>query len=73
MSLELIFWGNKWTQSSTTPTSGQVITAVQNMLAGPYMSRLLEYGIGAGSLLGALTVLSDPPNPFSRDDWHNLI
>ena len=73
VSLQLIFWGNAWTQPPTTPTSGQVIAAVQSILAGPYMSRLLQYGIGVGNLRGAITVLSDPPNPFSKDDWHNLI
>jgi len=73
VSLELIFWGTAWTNPSTAPRASQVIAAVNNILGGPYMSGLRQYGIGFGSLRGAIIALTDPPNPFSRDDWHNLI
>lgn len=72
-SLQLIFWGNAWNNPVTSPTAGQVMAAVQNILSGPYMTRLDQYGIGPGTLRGGTTVLSDPPNPFSKDDWHNLV
>ena len=74
VSLELIFWGNAWTWQQTTPTVSDVIGAAQALLAGPYMAYLDQYGIGSGGLRdNGITVLQDPPNPFSRDDWHNLI
>jgi hypothetical protein len=73
VSLELIFWGNAWTQTGTTPTASQIMGAVSSVVSGPYMTGLTQYGIGPGTLRGAIIALSDPPNPFSRDDWHNLI
>lgn len=74
VSLELIFWGNAWTSQQTTPAAIEVVRATQNMLSGPYMSGLDQYGIGSGRLRdNGIIVLSDPPNPFSKDDWHNMI
>ena len=73
VSLELIFWGTAWTDPSIAPRATEVINAVDNILGGPYMSGLRQYGIGFGSLRGAIIALTDPPNPFSRDDWHSLI
>jgi len=71
--VELLFWGTAWTQPTTTPTAAQVVRAVQNILAGPYMSGIRQYAVGFGTLRGTIIALSDPPNPFSSDDWHNLI
>ena len=73
VSLQLIFWGTAWTQPSTVPSASQVTGAIQNMLAGPFMSALRQYRVGFGTLRGTTLVLSNPPNPFSSDDWHNLI
>lgn len=73
LSLELLFWGNAWSSPAVQPSSSQVVGALQELLSGPYMSGLGQYGIGPGSLRGSLIVQSDPPNPFSRDDWHGLI
>jgi hypothetical protein len=72
--VQLIFWGSVWTQPGTTPSAGSFVGAVQNILAGPYMSALGQYGIGAGHLRGALIVTSpQPPNPFTDDDVRNLV
>ncbi len=73
VSLVLLFWGNAWTDERTMPSADAIANAMQKMLAGPYMSALDQYGIGRGKLTRALIVLSDPPDPFGRDDWHDLI
>jgi|ERR1700730_6095255 len=60
----LIFWGTQWA-GSPNPLAAQVTSAVENLLDGPYMSYLAQYGVHRGSLWGTKFVLSDPPNPFS--------
>jgi hypothetical protein len=37
------------------------------------MSGLGQYGVGRGALVATTLVLPGPPDPFSRDDWHNLV
>jgi hypothetical protein len=72
--VQLLFWGNQWTQQNVSPSIGSVISAIQKILAGSYMSALGQYGIGPGTLSGATIITwPDPPNPFFADDWHNLI
>jgi hypothetical protein len=58
----LIFWGKEWANS---PLANLVVNAVQNLLAGPYMSYLAPYGVRRGSIWGTKFVTNgDPPNPF---------
>jgi hypothetical protein len=72
--VQLLFWGNQWTQQNVSPSIGSVISAIQKILAGSYMSALGQYGIGPGTLSGATIITwPNPPNPFFADDWHNLI
>lgn len=73
VSLQLIFWGKDWPNQNPGPSADEITVAVQTMLSGPYMSGLLQYGIGFGSLRGTTIVGYDPPNPFSEHDWHSLI
>ena len=73
VSLQLIFWGKDWPRPSPGPSADAITAAVQGMLSGPYMSGLLQYGIGLGSLRGTTFVKYDPPNPFSKNHWHSLI
>jgi hypothetical protein len=71
--VQLIFWGLQWA-GNPNPLANLVIGAVQNLLAGPYMSYLAQYGIGRGSLLGTTFVTgADPPNPFSYSNVGNFI
>ena len=44
MHLVLIFWGVEWAGS---PLVTPVVNAVQNLLAGPYMTYLTQYGVAA--------------------------
>ena len=46
LPVQLIFWGNAWNQAATSPSAGAVVSAVQNILRGPWMSGLRQYGIG---------------------------
>src|SRR5271166_662653 len=74
VSVLLLFWGNQWTQQNVSPSISSVISAIQKILAGPYMSALGQYGIGPGTLSGATIITwPGPPNPFFADDWHTLI
>jgi len=38
--VQLLFWGNQWTQQNVSPSISSVISAIQKILAGPYMSAL---------------------------------
>jgi hypothetical protein len=74
--LQLIYWGAAWGASpAPSPTSAQITSAVQQMLAGPYMTGLAQYrGIGRGHLLGSVVVTtSNPPNPFTDTNVANFI
>lgn len=67
----LIFVGNQW---AGNPLAAQVTNSVQNLLAGPYMSYLVQYGVHRGSLLGTrFFTFGDPPNPFSYSDVSDII
>jgi len=71
--VQLIFWGLQWA-GAPNPLANLVINAVQNMLAGPYMTYLAQYGIRRGSLRGTTFVTdNDPPDSFSYSDIRNFI
>jgi hypothetical protein len=71
--VQLIFWGVQWA-GNPNPLANQVTTAVQNLLGGPYMSYLAQYGVHRGSLRGTTFVTDgDPPNPFSCQNVGDFI
>lgn len=67
VDVQAIFLGSTWTQGTSQPSAQDVLTAVQNILSGSYMSALSQYGnIGQGKLLPrAIADAANPPNPFS--------
>ena len=69
--VQLIFWGSVW-NSPISPSASQIISSVQNILDGPFMSGLLQYGINRSPFRGAIVVTSpEPPfapNTFDADD-----
>ena len=73
--VQLIFWGSAWTNPGTTPSAGAVTSAVQNVLTGPYMTKLSQYrGVGTGVLRGTTMVTgSNPPNPFTDQNVKDLV
>jgi hypothetical protein len=75
--VQLIFWGSDWNLPSTSPTVNEVVTAVQNVLAGPFMSGLVQYGIDRSPFRGAIIVTSPPPaflpNNFDEGDVEDIV
>jgi hypothetical protein len=73
VSLQLIFWGKDWPRPQSGPSSDEITSAVRTMLASPYMSGLVQYGLALGSLRGTTFFPVDPVNPFAKDDWHAVV
>src|SRR5215469_5277192 len=77
--VQLIFWGSAWNQPSTSPSTGNIINAVQSLLTGPFMSGLRQYGIRRSPFRGSIVVTSPGPptlpNTFSDagGDIENLV
>jgi len=71
--VQLIFWGPVWNQSSTNPSKGSIVVAVQTILKGPYMSGPRQYGIKPCSFGGALVTIPGPPSTFDDSDVQGLI
>ena len=71
---QLIFWGFAWTQASTSPAAGTVVSAVQKILSGPWMAGLRQYGIRRCSFGSAMVVTSPgPPGTYNDNDVSDLI
>jgi hypothetical protein len=74
LPVQLIFWGNAWSQPATTPSAGAVVAAVQNILRGPWMAGLRQYGIRRSSFGGATVVTTPgPPGTYQDSDVEDLI
>lgn len=73
VAVQLLFWGSAW-QNNPSPTTARVIGAVSTILSGPYMTGLIQYGVGPGSLQNAGIVTgADPSNPFSDSSVQSMI
>jgi hypothetical protein len=66
--IQLIFWGSAWNEATTSPSAGEIISAVQSILVGPYLSALRQYGIKRSPLGGAI-VVSDPGPPYPPETF----
>ena len=62
--VQLIFWGAWW---SGNPLATQVGNAVANLLAGPYMTYLAQYGVHRGNVRGTTFATDTEPGTFSAD------
>lgn len=80
--VQLLFWGATWQTLPDPSTPGQRLlntftSAVQSILAGPYMSGLRQYGVKRCPFGGALIVTSPnpplAPNTFSEDNVQSII
>lgn len=67
LPVQLIFWGSAWNQPSTSPSVGTILGAVQNILSGPWMSGLRQYGVRRCNLGGSI-VVTQPAPPGTYDD-----
>jgi hypothetical protein len=66
----LLFYGNVWNDLSLSPNCVDVQSAVQTILAMPYLSALLDYQCN-GAHMNTIwnRIITDPPgNPFDGDD-----
>jgi hypothetical protein len=68
--VQLVFWGAWW---NGNPLATQVINAVGNLLAGPYMTYLAQYGVHRGDVRGATFVADSEPGTFSFSSVSNFI
>jgi hypothetical protein len=71
--VHLIFWGSAWA-GNLNALAGQITDAVQNMLSGPYMTYLAQYGVGRGSLHRTtfVTDRGEPPNVVTDSDGNPI-
>jgi hypothetical protein len=68
--VQLIFWGAWW---NNNPLATQVNNAVVNLLAGPYMTYLAQYGVRRGSVRGITFATDTEPGTFSFGSVGNFI
>jgi len=68
--VQLIFWGPEWNDPNANPSASALIAAVQNILTGPYLSGLRQYGIAPSTYGGATFIVSPGPPlaPRTFDD-----
>jgi hypothetical protein len=66
--IELIFWGSRWS-NATLPAAADVTAAVKDILSGPYLSQMAQYGFQSLHLRGITYLTSpDPPTNYTGDD-----
>ena len=70
--IRVIFWGSAWTSD---PNRAAIMNNIAKVMAGPYVTKLAQYGFQSGSmdLRGPLFVGSNPPNPFTNQNVADLI
>jgi hypothetical protein len=67
----LCFWGSFWsTTPAPTPSSDDYKTAIEGILAGPFMGGLLQYrGVAQGTLIySEINDSTDPANGYTDSD-----
>jgi hypothetical protein len=60
--VQLIFWGAWW---NANPLAARVSNAVANLLSGPYMTYLAQYGVHRGNVRGPTFAPDSEPGSFS--------
>jgi hypothetical protein len=68
--VQLIFWGAWW---NGNPLAAQVQNAATNLLAGPYMSYLAQYGIHRGNVKGVTFAGDSEPGVFTFSSVGTLV
>jgi hypothetical protein len=69
--VSLIFWGGWW---DGNPLANQVVSTVEALLAGPYMSYLAQYGVHRGDVRGATYAVDrEPGTAFTYQDVAGLV
>jgi hypothetical protein len=74
LPVQLIFWGSGWNQASTNPSAATIVSAVQQIMSGPYLSGLRQYGVKRCRFGGSLVVTNPaPPSTFDDGDIHDVV
>jgi hypothetical protein len=74
LPVQLLFWGSAWNQPSTSPSAATILASVQNILSGPWMSGLRQYGIRRCNFGGAVVVTGPaPPVTYNDNNVQDLI
>jgi hypothetical protein len=69
--VQLMFWGSYW---DNNPLLGQIFNAVGNIVSGPYMNGLAQYGgIGHANLRPGVIIDHHFALPSSTDDVQNFV
>jgi hypothetical protein len=68
--VQLIFWGAWW---NNNPLAAQVNNADADLLAGPYMTYLAQYGVHRGNVRGITFANDSEPGTFSHQSVGNFI
>lgn len=68
--VNLIFWGGYW---NNNPLAGQVEAALRNLLSGPYMTYLAQYGVHRGDVRGTTFVVDSEPGTFTFKNVTDLV
>ncbi len=72
----LCFWGSYWsTTPGPTPSSNDYETAIEGIVAGPYMSGLAQYrGVGSGTVIySEINGGTNPVNGYTDADVVNML
>jgi hypothetical protein len=68
--VQLIFWGAWW---NNNPLASQVENALKNLLAGPYMTYLAQYGVRRGNVKGVTFAGDSEPGTFTFQSVTKLV
>jgi hypothetical protein len=72
--VELLFWGDIW-RTDLGPLASDLVQAASDIISSPYLSELLQYGIGSINI-GSGTVVThpEPSAPtYSGDDVKDMV
>jgi hypothetical protein len=65
VSVQLLLWGSSW-NTNAVPAIDDIVGAVTQIVEGPYMLGLGQYGVAPGHLVEVAVVSGfEPTNPFS--------
>jgi hypothetical protein len=72
--VQVLFWGTAWNLPATNPSAGTIVSSVQSILRGPWMSGLRQYGVRRCNLGGTMVVTSPgPPATYNDSNIQDLI
>jgi hypothetical protein len=72
--LEVLFWGQNWVASKTSPSMEEIMSAIDAIVASPYLSEMEQYGFSQIESIGYHLVESNPPaSTYSDSDVFRIV